>query len=191
MPRVLIVTEPPVPPEPFRLGLLGLGYSVVDEIDDPSRLLKRAISIDPDVILVGTESPSKFLLAATAALEQHAPYPILVFATDADPQCIEQTIRHGVQSYIVDGFSARRLPALLAVARAHFALAQELKGRLHAVSSQLEERKLVDRAKGILMQSRQLSEEAAYAALRSLAMEKQLKLGAMAEQIITAARLLV
>ena len=115
----------------------------------------------------------------------------LVFATDADPQCIEQTIRHGVQSYIVDGFSARRLPALLAVARAHFALAQELKGRLHAVSSQLEERKLVDRAKGILMQSRQLSEEAAYAALRSLAMEKQLKLGAMAEQIITAARLLV
>lgn len=121
MPRVLIVTEPPVPPEPFRRGLLGLGYSVIDEIDDPSRLVKRAISIAPDVILIGTESPSKLRLAATAAVEQHAPYPILVFSADSDAQRIEQTVRHGVQSYIVDGFSARRLPALIAVARARHA----------------------------------------------------------------------
>ena len=190
MPRALIVTEPPAPPEPLRIGLLGLGYNVVDEIDDASRLVKRAIAIEPDVIFIVTESPSKALLAATEALNQHAPYPILVFSPDADAEKIELAIRSGVHSYIVDGFSARRLPALVAEARARFALVRELTDNLKNVSARLEERKLVDRAKGILMQSKHMTEEAAYTALRTLAMEKKQKLGAVAEQIITAARLL-
>ena len=68
MPRALIVTEPPVAPEPFRLALLGIGYNVVDEIDDAQRLVKRAIAIEPDVIIVGADSPSKNLLASAQAL---------------------------------------------------------------------------------------------------------------------------
>ena len=190
MPRALIVTEPPVAPEPFRLALLGIGYSVVDEIDDAQRLVKRAIAIEPDVIIAGTESPTKNLFAAANALDQHAPYPLLIFTPDAGREQIEAATKSGVHSYVVDGFSARRLPALIAVAQARFKLLRGLKDDLKNVSAKLEERKLIDRAKGILMHSKQMSEDQAYTALRTLAMEKKQKLGAVAEQIITAARLL-
>jgi response regulator NasT len=190
MPRVLIVTEPPVAPETFRLALLGIGYNVVDEIEDAQRLVKRAIAIEPDVIIVGTESPSKNLFAAASALDEHAPYPLLVFTPDADHNKIEQATASGVHSYIVDGFSARRLPAIIAVAQARFKLVRGLKDDLKNISAKLEERKLIDRAKGILMHSKQMSEDQAYSAMRKLAMEKKQKLGAVAEQIITAARLL-
>lgn len=190
MPRALILAEPPAAPEPLRIGLLGLGYNVVDEIDDAARLLKRAVAIGPDAIFVVTESPSSALLAATLALQAHAPHLIIVFSTDDHADTIDLTIRSGVHSYIADGFSARRLPALLAEARARFHLVRQLADDLKNVSARLEERKLVDRAKGILMQSKHMSENDAYAALRSLAMEKKQKLGAVAEQIITAARLL-
>ena len=191
MPRVLIVTEPPVAPETFRLALLGIGYNVVDEIDNAQRLVKRAIAIEPDVIIVGTESPSKNLFAAASALDEHAPYPLLIFTPDADLEKIEQATAGGVHSYIVDGFSARRLPAIIAVAQARFKLVRGLKDDLKNISAKLEERKLIDRAKGILMHSKHMSEDQAYSAMRTLAMEKKQKLGAVAEQIITAARLLV
>ena len=190
MPRALIVTEPPVAPEPFRLALLGIGYNVVDEIDDAQRLVKRAIAIEPDVIIVGTDSPSRNLLASAQALDEHAPYPLLLFTPDADREKIDAATASGVHSYVVDGFSARRLPALIAVAQARFKLVRGLKDDLRNVSAKLEERKLVDRAKGILMHSKHMSEDQAYTALRKLAMEKKQKLGAVAEQIITAARLL-
>lgn len=108
MPRVLIVTEPPVAPETFRLALPGIGYNAVDEIDDAQRLVKRAIAIEPDVIIAGTESSSKNLFAAASALDEHAPYPLLIFTPDADLEKIEPATAGGVHSYIVDGFSARR-----------------------------------------------------------------------------------
>lgn len=190
MPRALILTEPPVAPEPFRLALLGMGYSVVDEIEDSSRLVKRAIAIEPDVIVAGSESPSKALFASAQALDEHAPYPLLLFTPDADPEKIALATQSGVTSYIVDGFSARRLPTLITVAQARFKLVRGLKDDLKDVSAKLEERKLIDRAKGILMQTKHMSEDQAYTALRKLAMEKKQKLGAVAEQIITAARLL-
>ena len=191
MPRALILFEPPAAPEPLRMGLLGLGYNVADELDDASRLLRRASAIEPDLILVTTAAPSAALFAATTALDQHAPAPVLVYAQNADAAVIERTIRSGVHTCVADGFSARRLPGLIAETRARFKLMRELTAQLHDATARLEERKLVDRAKGILMQSKNMSEDAAYTALRSLAMEKKQKLGAVAGQIITAARLLV
>ena len=173
------------------MGLLGLGYNVADEIDDATRLLRRASAIEPDLILVTTAAPSAALFAATTALDQHAPAPVLVYAKNADAAVIERTIRSGVHTCVADGFSARRLPCLIAETRARFRLMRELTTQLHDATARLEERKLVDRAKGILMQSKNMSEDAAYTALRSLAMEKKQKLGAVAAQIITTARLLV
>jgi len=190
MPRALIVTEPPAVPEPLRMGLLGLGYNVVDEVDDVSRLVKRATAVEPDMIFILTAKPSAALLAATAALDQHAPFPLLLYAQDPSADSIEKIVRSGVHACVTDGFSARRLPAVIAETRARFKLMRDLTGQLHDATARLEERKLIDRAKGILMQTKHMSEDAAYTALRSLAMEKKQKLGAVAEQIITAARLL-
>lgn len=190
MPRVLILSEPPATPEALRIGLLGQGYNVVDEIDDPARLLRRATAIEPDLILITSASPSAALLAATATLGQHAPHPVLLYSQNPDPALIEKAIRSGVHTCVSDGFSARRLPGLISETRARFKLMCELTAQLHDATARLEERKLVERAKGILMQSKNMSEEAAYSALRSLAMEKKQKLGFVAEQVITAARLL-
>ena len=190
MPRALILAESPAAPEPLRMGLLGLGYNVVDELDDASRLVRRASAVEPDIILITTGSPSGALLAAAMALDQHAPMPVLAYAQDADADRMEKMIRCGMHTCVVDGFSARRLPGLIAETHARFKLMRELTAQVRDANARLEERKLIDRAKGILMQSKNISEDAAYTALRSLAMERKQKIGAVAEQIITAARLL-
>ena len=190
MPRALILTEAPTAPEPIRLGLLAAGYSVIDEITEPQRLLKRASAIEPDIIVIATEAPSKHLFDALRVLYENAPCAVAVFTRDGSESNIEQAAACGVQAWETESFSGERLPAQLAGARARFKLLRELRDALEEATGKLEERKLVDRAKGILMQSKRMSEHEAYAALRKLAMEKKLKMGAIAEQIINTAHLL-
>ena len=190
MPRALILTEAPATPEPLRLGLLAAGYSVIDEITEPQRLLKRASAIEPDIIVIATPAPSKLLFEALRALYDNAPCAVAVFTGDVSEASIELACACGVQAWESDHFSGERLPAQLAGARARFKLLRELRDALDEATGKLEERKLVDRAKGILMQSKRMSEHEAYSALRKLAMEKKLKMGAIAEQIINTAHLL-
>jgi response regulator NasT len=190
MPRALILTEPPAPPEPLRLGLLAAGYSVIDEITEPQRLLKRASAIEPDIIVIATAAPSPCLFEALRALHDNAPCAVAVYSPDASAASIEKAAACGVQAWETEAFSGERLPAQLIAAMARFRLLHEVREALADASAKLEERKLVDRAKGILMQSKRMSENEAYAALRKLAMEKKLKIGAIAEQIINTAQLL-
>jgi response regulator NasT len=190
MPRALILTEPPEPPEPLRLGLLAAGYSVIDEITDPQRLLKRVAAIDPEIVVIATAAPSTALFEALRAVYDNAACAIAVYSSDASEASIERAAACGVQAWETDGYSGLRLPAQLGAARARFKLLHEVRGALDEAENKLEERKLVDRAKGILMQSKRMSEHEAYSALRKLAMEKKLKIGAIAEQIINTAHLL-
>jgi response regulator NasT len=190
MPRALILTESPVAPEPLRLGLLAAGYSVADEISEPQRLLKRVAAIEPDVVVIGTGTPSHELLEALRVLHDNAPCAVAVYSNDASEATIEAAAACGVQAWETEGFSGERAPAQLSAARARFKQVMGLREALEEATSKLEERKLVDRAKGILMQSKRMSEHEAYSALRKLAMEKKLKIGAIAEQIINTAHLL-
>jgi response regulator NasT len=190
MPRALILTEASITPEPLRLGLLAAGYSVIDEITEPQRLLKRASAIEPDIIVIGTAVPSQELFEALRALYENAPCPVAVYSSDASEASIEAASACGVQLWETEGYSGERLPAQLTAARARFKLVRGLRDALSEAEGKLEERKLVDRAKGILMQSRRMSENEAYSALRKLAMEKKLRMGAIAEQIINTAHLL-
>jgi two-component system, response regulator / RNA-binding antiterminator len=190
MPRALIVIEPPVRPEPFRLGLLGAGVSVVDEIEEPQRLMSRAVAIAPDIVLIASDSPSDALLEATRALDEHAPFPLLLYLPAQAGTVLEQALMNGIHHVVTQGFSGKQLSDDMKLAQAQFKARRELKDALREAEARLEERKLIDRAKGILMQSRHMSEDAAYSALRTLAMEKKLKIGVVAEQVINAARLL-
>ena len=190
MPRALILTEPPEPPEPLRLGLLAAGYSVIDEITDPQRLLKRVAAIDPEIVVIATAAPSTALFEALRAVYDNAACAIAVFSSDASETSIERAAACGVQAWETGGYSGADLPAQLTAARARFKLLGGLREALDEASAKLEERKLVDRAKGILMQSKRMSENEAYSALRKLAMENKLKMGAIAEQIINTAHLL-
>jgi response regulator NasT len=190
MPRALILTESPAAPEPLRLALLAAGYSVIDEITEPQRLLKRSTAIEPEVLVIATPSPSKALFEALRALHDNAPCTVAVYSGDTNEAHIETAAACGVQIWETEAFSGTHLATQLTAARARFKLVHGLRAALADAEEKLEERKLVDRAKGILMQSKRMSEHEAYAALRKLAMEKKLKMGAIAEQIINTAQLL-
>jgi two-component system, response regulator / RNA-binding antiterminator len=191
MPRILIAYEPPVAPEPVRFALLGSGYSVVDEINDPAKLAERAQSIAPAITIVACISPKPPLHAAFEATRRLYPHPMLVYAAKHDSSAIDLAFRAGVASYIVDGFSAKRIRSDIDIAIAHFRVVREMHQQVADAQDKLAERKAVERAKGILMQARSMKEDEAYQALRKLAMDQSKPLREVAENVINMSKLLV
>jgi len=114
----------------------------------------------------------------------------VMFATDGAPEKIREAVRAGVSAYVVDGLDPARVKTIVDVAVAHFEDFQELREQLAQANLKLSERKLVERAKGVLMKTRGLGEEAAYSLLRKFAMDRKLKLSEVARQVIDAADLL-
>jgi response regulator NasT len=188
--RVLVVDESPERAEILREGLRRAGYEVTASLTSPLALLKTIEELRPDVIVIDTESPSRDVLEHLVVVTQHTPRPVVMFASDAAPEKIREAVRAGVSAYVVDGLDAARVKAIIDVAVARFEDFQALRGQLADANLKLAERKLVERAKGILMKARGLDEEAAFAQLRKLAMDRKLRLGEAARQIIDAADLL-
>ena len=123
-------------------------------------------------------------------VSQSSPRPIVMFASDAGGGAIRDAVRAGVSAYVVDGMDSGRVNSIVEVACARFEEFQRLKIELAEANLKLSERKLVERAKGLLMQSRGLSEDDAYHALRKLAMARKQRLGDVAQQVIDTAELL-
>jgi response regulator NasT len=123
-------------------------------------------------------------------VSRHTPRPVVMFASDGTPETIRAATRAGVSAYVVDGLDEKRIKAIVDVAVARFDELQDLRGQLAQANSKLAERKLIERAKGLLMKSRGLDEEAAYAALRKAAMDRSLKVAEIAQRIVDASDLL-
>ena len=172
-------------------GLTRAGHMVAAVLPDAFNLHDQVQHLAPDVVLINTDSPSRDTLENLAALDQKMPRPVLMFAEDDADDVIRQAMRAGVSSYVVDGLSPDRLQSLLKVATLRFDEYQTLRQERDNAQRKLSERVLVDRAKGLLMKSRGLSEDEAYHALRKLAMERGRKIGEVAEQIISAADILL
>jgi len=188
--RVLVVDESPERAELLREGLLRAGYEVSASLTSPVALLKTIDELQPDVIVIDTDSPSRDVLEHLVVMSQHTPRPVVMFATDAAPETIREAVRAGVSAYVVDGLEASRIKAIIDVAVARFEDFQRLREELAEANLKLTERKLVERAKGLLMKSRKLDEEEAYALLRKFAMDRKLRIGEVAQQLIDAADLL-
>ncbi len=188
--RVLVVDESAERAEVLRDGLRRAGYEVTASLSSPLALLKTIEELQPDVIVIDTESPSRDVLEHLVVMSQHTPRPVVMFATDGAPEVIRQAVRAGVSAYVVDGLDAARVKAVIDVAVARFEDFQRLREELAEANLKLSERKLVERAKGILMKTRGLDEESAYSLLRKAAMDKKLRLGEIAQQLIDAAELL-
>jgi len=188
--RVLVVEESPERAEILREGLRRAGHEVSASLSSPVALLKAIDELEPDVIVIDTESPSRDMLEHIVLLTRHTPRPVIMFATDGDPEAIRKAVRAGVSAYVVDGLDATRVKTIIDVAVARFEDFQRLRAELAEANDRLEERKLVERAKGMLMKTRGLDEEAAYGLLRKLAMDRKLKLAQVAQQLIDAADLL-
>ncbi|HSX65179.1 MAG TPA: ANTAR domain-containing protein [Pseudoxanthomonas sp.] len=188
--RVLLVNDTEKPIGELREALLAAGYQVLQEVASASTLLKAVESLQPDVVIVDVESPSRDTLEQLAVMHRHAPRPVVMFSGDSDDQLIRAVVGAGVTAYVVDGLAPARLAPIIQVALARFEQQSDVRRKLDEVQQQLLDRKQIDRAKGLLMEKRGMSENEAYAALRQQAMKQGLKLADVARQIIAMAELL-
>ncbi|MBP4045794.1 ANTAR domain-containing response regulator [Chromobacterium violaceum] len=188
--RLLLVNDTDRPMRQLRDAFASAGYRVIAQADGAAELLRLAESQRPDVIIVDTESPTRDTLEQLALMDRAAPRPVVMFAGHGGLPAIQAAVRAGVTAYIVDHVSAERLAPIIDMARVKFEEDARLKRKLAEMEQRLADRKLIERAKGILMRRRQLDEEEAYALLRSQAMKSGLRLAELSRQLIHASELL-
>jgi len=188
--RVLVVDETQERADILREGLRRAGYEVSASLSSPDALPATIEQLRPDVIVIDTGSPSPEVLEHLVVVAQHTPSPVVMFSSDGAPETIREALRAGVSAYVVDGMDPDRIRAIIDVAVAQFEHFQRLRQALAEANLKLAERKLVERAKGLLIKHRNLDEQAAYALLRKFAMDRKLRLGEVAQQLIDAADLL-
>ena len=166
------------------------GIEVTHTLDSPLEMLRTIERHEPDVVLIDTESPSRDVLEQLAAMSATAPRPVVMLTGDAHDDAIRAALGVGVSAYVVDDVEPRRLEPILRIAIERFQSEQRLRAELESTRTQLAERKAVERAKGILMKQKSMSEEQAFTALRKLAMERGIRLGEVAQQVVDVTNLL-
>lgn len=156
----------------------------------PGHLLDLLRQAEPDVLIVDLDLPDRDMIEQLRVASRERPRPIVMFVDQSDTEAMKAAVSAGVSAYVVDGLTANRVKPILDVAVARFQEFENLRRELDIAKTSLAERKLIDRAKGILMRARGLSEENAYNLLRSKAMNEQKKVAEIAQSVITAAELL-
>ncbi|MFO1405110.1 MAG: ANTAR domain-containing protein [Azonexus sp.] len=167
------------------------GYQVAAILADAASLTAEVERLQPDVILIDTDSPNRDTLEHLAAMHRHMPRPVVMFTQAEGEEMIRDAVKAGVSAYVVDGIDPRRLKPIVEVARAQFEDHQTLRRELEDLSKKLNDRKLVEKAKGLLMKARNLDEDGAYHALRKLAMERGQPMVVVARDVIEMAKLLL
>ena len=188
--KIVLVDKNPVRAAILEDGLREAGYAHVVRIDETSHLLARVYAIDPDVILIDLEDPSRDVLEQMFQVSRAVRRPVAMFVDQSDTASIEAAVDAGVSAYIVDGLRKERVKGILDLCISRFNAFARLQDELDRTKSALEDRKVIDRAKGILMKAKNISEEAAYALLRKTAMNENKKIAEVAQSVITASELL-
>jgi response regulator NasT len=189
-PKIVIVDESPIRAAILEEGLREAGYVDVQHIREMHNLLARIYALDPDVILIDLENPSRDVLEAMFQVSRAVRRPVAMFVDQSDSEAARASVDAGVSSYIVDGLKKERIKPILDLCISRFNAFSKLQDELERTKSALEDRKIIDRAKGIVMRLKGLTEEEAYVLLRSTAMREKKKIGDIAQSIITAAELL-
>lgn len=187
---ILIIDENRLRAAVIEDGLRDAGYSQLTVIHDVSGIARRIAEIAPDVIVIDLENPNRDMLESMFQLSRAVKRPIAMFVDRSDQDAIEAAVDAGVSAYVIDGLKRERVKPILDMAISRFNAFARMARELEEARSELESRKLVDRAKGILMTTRGISEKDAYALLRKTAMNQNRKISEIAESLITAAGLL-
>ncbi|WVT77921.1 ANTAR domain-containing response regulator (plasmid) [Sinorhizobium chiapasense] len=188
--NVLVIDENRIRASVIEDGLRDAGYVRVTIIADMNGLARRITEIDPDVIVIDLENPNRDMLESMFQISRAVKRPIAMFVDKSDEASIEAAVDAGVSAYIVDGLKQERVRPILKMAISRFNAFSRLSRELEDARGELENRKLIDRAKGLLMRTRGLSETEAYALLRRTAMSQNRKIVEIAQSLITAASLL-
>lgn len=182
--RILLVDDSQKEVSLLKDGLVGAGYEVIDTTSTAAALLDRVADLKPDVIIIDTDSPTRDTLEQLSFVSREQPRPIVLFTEDRENASIQAALKAGVSAYIVDGIHAERLQPILDVAVARFEQDRALREELRTAQERLAERKLIERAKGVLMRQKGASEEEAYRMMRKLAMDRNRRIVDVAQQII-------
>lgn len=188
--KILIVDQNVVRAAIIEEGLRDAGYLNVTVVRDMQNLQQRIVSADPEVIFIDLENPNRDVLEQMFQVSRTVHRPIAMFVDHSDSAAIEAAIDAGVSAYIVDGLKKERVLSIMHTTISRFNSFDRLRQELDKTKSALQERKVIDRAKGILMQERGMDEAAAYGLLRKTAMNENLKLVQVAQSVVTAAQML-
>ncbi len=187
--RILIVDQNVMRASVLEAGLREAGLNDVIVVRDMQNLLRRIVDADPDVIFIDLENPNRDVLEQMFLVSRSVRRPVAMFVDSADAASIAAAVESGVGAYVVDGLRKERVKSVLDLCISRFNAFSKLQDELDRTKQALEDRKLVDRAKGIIMKQRHIDEAQAYELLRKSAMENNLRLGEVAQSVITAARL--
>lgn len=145
---------------------------------------------DPQLIVINIDSPDSSLIQQLRVINQQYPLPVVIFTQDSGEDVIEHAIQAGVSAYVVDGLNEKRILPILRTAQLRFKQHQSVQQELNNLKTTLAERKIIDRAKGMVMEQRNCTENDAYKLLRTTAMNQNIRLAALAQNIIDTAKLL-
>jgi response regulator NasT len=188
--KILIIDDNPVRVSVLQDGLSDAGYTRVAVINDMRGLLSQIVDADPDVIFIDLENPNRDVLEQMFHVSRTVRRPIAMFVDKSDSASIEAAIDAGVSAYIVDGLRKERIKPILDTTISRFNAFNRLRDELERTKRALNDRKTIEKAKGILMRTKNISEEEAYALLRKTAMKESRRVAEVAEGLVLAAGLL-
>jgi response regulator NasT len=188
--KIVIVDESTPRASVIEEGLRDAGFTQVVRLHETTNVLAQICAIDPDVILIDLEKPSRDMLEEMFQVSRAVKRPIAMFVDQSDSGSIQASVDAGVSAYVVDGLRKERVKPILDLCISRFNASSRLQSELEQTKTALEECKVVDRAKCILMKAKDLSEASAYALLRKTAMDEQRRIADVAQAVITTVGLL-
>lgn len=188
--RVMIVDNDLKRSKTLKQSLIENGFDVIAQLEDDVHLQTKCCELEPDIVIIDTDSPSRDVLDNVCMITQHNIKPVVMFSQDGDREVVKAATKAGVSAYVVGTISSERLTPVIEAAIARFEETKQLRHELKQANEKLDERKVVERAKGILMRQRNLDEDEAYSMLRSMAMKRNMKLADLSAQLIDAAKML-
>lgn len=189
-PIVVVIDENDVRAAILEDGLREAGLVNVHRLSDTINLMRQLVRIDPDVIIIDLENPSRDVLEQMFLVSRSVSRPVAMFVDQSDSERTNAAMDAGVSAYVVDGLKKERVKTIVDMAISRFNSFSKLRIELEEARSELADRKIIERAKGIMMQSRGMSEDEAYTLLRRTAMTQKKRLVDIAQSVITASELL-
>jgi len=188
--HVLLIDDNAVRASVIEEGLREAGHQKVTIVTQMGQLLRQVVEADPDVIFIDLENPNRDVLEQMFQVSRSVHRPVVMFVDQSDKASTEAAIDAGVSAYVVNGLRKERVQPILDMAISRFNAFHRLREELDRTRQALEDRKVIDKAKGILMKSRGITEEEAYALLRKTAMNESRRVADVARGLVTAAKLL-
>jgi response regulator NasT len=188
--KILLVDESPVRSAIIEDGLRQGGLTQIVRLDTTDMLLSRIHALDPDVILIDLANPRRDELEQMFQVSRLVRRPITMFVDESDADQTRAAIEAGVSAYIVNGLAGDRVKHIVDMCVTRFHAFTRLQEELEEARTALADRKIIDRAKAILMKSKDLDEDTAYGLLRKTAMNQHKRIADVARAIITAAEVL-